>query len=479
MENPYANALDGLDLPDLVAAFFAFCRERESIRARREQGRPAPWTNDPILAQGRFLNVFREDDRGTRAILRWLTPLRDDPLRLVHAAFFARWCNQQVTLDALTAEALDDPHALRDQLLLLPRQPWCNVTAYPVEPARYEGEPISRLDTATLLFGRIRTRLLDCIRQAEGDIVRATDAVNQLLSLQNDFPIFMAVTDLAWFQPELVHPHSPVPTGIGAVPFLDRLQRHVGLPTHAATCAAMIALQPTLWPEARRGLQPIDIEYLSCECRKYYSYVNGTKAFEGKNRFVPGVDAGLLIDVEQAPDEPVQTRVVVLAGGPCSGKTSVLNALERAGHRVVHETSRVVLEAGLEQGLSPARMRADPLVWQERMMRADIALLQGLPTDEVVFLDTSALEDLVYAERAGLTVGPRIERTLRNIRFDAVFFLEPVPWEEDLRLESPALARALGQAVFERYRAWGYEPIRVPLKPVDERVRDLLAALAG
>ena len=31
----------------------------------------------------------------------------------------------------------------------------------------------------------------------------------------------------------------------------------------------------------------IDIEYLSCECRKYYSYVNGTKKFEGKNLFTP------------------------------------------------------------------------------------------------------------------------------------------------------------------------------------------------
>ena len=30
-----------------------------------------------------------------------------------------------------------------------------------------------------------------------------------------------------------------------------------------------------------------DIEYLACECRKYYSYINGTKVFEGKNKFIP------------------------------------------------------------------------------------------------------------------------------------------------------------------------------------------------
>ena len=478
MNNPYADALYGLDLPDPVTAFFDFCREREAIRARREAGQPAPWTRDPVLQRGRFLNVFREDDRGTRALLRWLRPVADDLPTLVQAAFFGRWCNQQSTLDRLNPELLSTPDVLLATLQNGP-QPWSNVTAYPVEPARFERRLVPRLRTATHLFHDLRHRLVDVIRQAEGDIVQATGGVNALLNLDNDFPIFMAVTDLAWFRPDLVDPASPVPTGIGALPFLDRLERHLGLHSHEATCARIIALQPTLWPEAKRPLQPIDVEYLSCECRKYYSYVNGTKAFEGKNCFVPGQDPRLLIDVAHAPTEEVQTRVVVLAGGPCSGKTSLLKALEQAGHRVVPETSRVVLEAGLEQGLSPEQMRADPVAWQERMMRADVRLLQELPTDERVFLDTSAIEDLVYAERAGLAVGPNIQSTLRHLRFDAVFFLEPVPWEEDVRLESPALALALGQEVFDRYTAWGYAPIRLPLEPVEERLRTLVAGLPG
>ena len=74
---------------------------------------------------------------------------------------------------------------------------------------------------------------------------------------------------------------------MGAVAYLDRLQTYFGLDNHQKTCDRMIALQKELWPEAKRAFQPIDIEYLSCECRKYYSYVNGTKLFEGKNRFHP------------------------------------------------------------------------------------------------------------------------------------------------------------------------------------------------
>ncbi|MEE3195584.1 MAG: hypothetical protein VX260_01340, partial [Candidatus Neomarinimicrobiota bacterium] len=56
---------------------------------------------------------------------------------------------------------------------------------------------------------------------------------------------------------------------------------------HQQTCDRMIKIQREYWPKAKRKFQPIDIEYLSCECRKYYSYVNGTKLFEGKNVFLP------------------------------------------------------------------------------------------------------------------------------------------------------------------------------------------------
>ena len=42
--NPYLAALDGLSLGSPVAAFFAFCREREAIRMRRESGAPPPWS---------------------------------------------------------------------------------------------------------------------------------------------------------------------------------------------------------------------------------------------------------------------------------------------------------------------------------------------------------------------------------------------------------------------------------------------------
>ena len=283
--NPYATALDGLIIKDPVSAFFDFCRERENIRLARESGTPPPWTDDPIFQKGRFLNVFREDDRGNIAILRFAKNLEQDLPTLIQALFFARWCNRQQTLDKLSTNILSKPEELRKKLETL--EPWCNVTAYPVEPVHWEGTQYSRLDAATILFGKIKEILTETITGAQGDVIKATNGVNDLFKMQNDFPIFMAIIDLAWFRPDVIDPGSHVPTGIGAVAYLDRLQTHFGLDDHQQTCDRMIKLQKEYWPVAKREFQPIDIEYLSCECRKYYSYVNGTKLFEGKNLFQP------------------------------------------------------------------------------------------------------------------------------------------------------------------------------------------------
>ena len=172
--NPYAAALDGLELDDPVVAFFAFCREREQVRVRRESGAPPPWSEDLIFQKGRFLNVFREDDRGSKALLRFARPVADDLPGLVHAVFFARWCNKQATLDALRPSHLLDSNALRQTLKTLPDPPWCNVAAYPVGPVRWQGTRHARLDTATTLLGDIKDELSRIIVDAGGDVVRAT-----------------------------------------------------------------------------------------------------------------------------------------------------------------------------------------------------------------------------------------------------------------------------------------------------------------
>lgn len=99
----------------LIAEFFQYARARHAIYLRRASGAPGPWTEDPVLQQYRFCNIFRELDTTTvwfRENVR--DPLRDQPEVLLATVVF-RLFNRITTGEAifnqrnlLTAEAAFD-----------------------------------------------------------------------------------------------------------------------------------------------------------------------------------------------------------------------------------------------------------------------------------------------------------------------------------------------------------------------------------
>jgi hypothetical protein len=282
--NKYKLALEGLVIEDPVKSFFDYCKERENIRVKREAGENFPWSDDIIFQKGRFLNVFREDDKVSRSILKFAEPLKNDLPLLIQALFFGRWCNRKDTLEELSYEDLSDPKKLKSKLVEL--EQWENYNAYPVQDVMWNDNHFSRIDTATTLFYEIKNELVNIILDSNQNVITATNDINKLFRMENDFPIFMALIDIAWFRNDVIPMSSEVPTGIGAQPYLDRLEDYLGLDSHQDVATKMMSLQKEYWPKAKREFYPIDIEYQSCECRKYFSYVNGTKTFEGKNLLV-------------------------------------------------------------------------------------------------------------------------------------------------------------------------------------------------
>ena len=282
--NKYKLALEGLVIEDPVKSFFDYCKERENIRVKREAGENFPWSDDIIFQKGRFLNVFREDDKVSRSILKFAEPLKNDLPLLIQALFFGRWCNRKDTLEELSYKDLSNPKKLKSKLVEL--EQWENYNAYPVQDVMWNDNHFSRIDTATTLFYEIKNELVNIILDSNQNVITATNDINKLFRMENDFPIFMALIDIAWFRNDVIPMSSEVPTGIGAQPYLDRLEDYLGLDSHQDVATKMMSLQKEYWPNAKREFYPIDIEYQSCECRKYFSYVNGTKTFEGKNLLV-------------------------------------------------------------------------------------------------------------------------------------------------------------------------------------------------
>lgn len=81
--------------------FFEFARERHAVHLRRRAGQSPPFTQDPVIQQYKFTNVFRELDRTTvwfRENVR--DPKRHDADAILSTMVF-RWFNRVTTGEAV------------------------------------------------------------------------------------------------------------------------------------------------------------------------------------------------------------------------------------------------------------------------------------------------------------------------------------------------------------------------------------------
>jgi hypothetical protein len=84
-----------------TSSLLLWIAERETIRHRRAEGAPPPWSADPIFQKYSFCNVRREDDRTTRWIAaNWREPHADDQ-DLWFAMVVGRFVNRPDTLAEL------------------------------------------------------------------------------------------------------------------------------------------------------------------------------------------------------------------------------------------------------------------------------------------------------------------------------------------------------------------------------------------
>lgn len=81
-----------------IARLAYWISERESIRLKKEAGKPKPWTDDEILKTYRFCNVRRMDDKVSRWIMdNWYGPHFNHSNMLLAAAM-ARFINLPTSL---------------------------------------------------------------------------------------------------------------------------------------------------------------------------------------------------------------------------------------------------------------------------------------------------------------------------------------------------------------------------------------------
>jgi len=171
------------------------------------------------------------------------------------------------------------------------------------------------------------------------------------------------------------------------------------------------------------------------------------------------------------------TSWYVITGAPCSGKTSVINALEQRGFRVVHEVARAYIDDEISKGKSLKQIKSDTYRFENHIFMTKLKIEAALPTDELIFLDRAVPDSIAYFQFDGLDPSQPIKKS-KDVRYKKIFLFDRLAFLKDgVRSEDDHLADRLDNLLEEAYRKLQYKIVRVPAISVEDRTAFILERL--
>jgi hypothetical protein len=89
---------------EVVQSYWRLAAERQRVYHARLQGRPGPWTEDPVVSQYRFTNAYRAADRVSQDLIRVIYEGSQDASDVLFRILLFRFFNKPETWAALVAE---------------------------------------------------------------------------------------------------------------------------------------------------------------------------------------------------------------------------------------------------------------------------------------------------------------------------------------------------------------------------------------
>lgn len=177
----------------------------------------------------------------------------------------------------------------------------------------------------------------------------------------------------------------------------------------------------------------------------------------------------------------VKTRKIVITGGPGTGKTSVIEALEEHGHFCFHEVSREIIKEAQKKGIEQLFL-TEPLLFSEMLLEGRIQQYHEATgkNADLVFLDRGIPDVVAYMNYFGNEYPPVFNNVCKEYIYDRVFILPPweqIYKEDNERYESYDQAVAIHDELARTYALHGYNSLEVPQGTIAERTSFILEHL--
>lgn len=173
-----------------------------------------------------------------------------------------------------------------------------------------------------------------------------------------------------------------------------------------------------------------------------------------------------------------KTRFVVITGGPGSGKTALIEALEREGYARSVEAGRAIIQHQTAIG-------GRALPWNDRALFSELMLCWEMRSYEiakqtagVVFFDRGVPDIIGYLRLCNLPVPEYMQEAAATFRYYPRVFITP-PWRDIFQQDRERKqdfdeAVRTYQAMLTSYSACGYSLIEIPRAPISKRAEFIL-----
>lgn len=165
----------------------------------------------------------------------------------------------------------------------------------------------------------------------------------------------------------------------------------------------------------------------------------------------------------------------VITGGPCSGKTTLLEYLEKKGISVYYEWARIYIDTEMKKGKTLKDIRKNEYDFQKKVLELKINFEKKLPKKKVLFMERGIPDSTAYMQLCRGIKSKSLKQALKNCYYKKVFLLELLNYELDYaRTESQEEAKMLEYLLEKSYTDFGITVIRVPKMSVRKRADFIL-----
>ncbi len=173
----------------------------------------------------------------------------------------------------------------------------------------------------------------------------------------------------------------------------------------------------------------------------------------------------------------IQTNWHVITGASCSGKTTLINQLAAEGFHTIPEAARIYFEQEKAKGRKIVEIRKDRPAYTRRIFALMEEQEKKLPADKIAFLDRAVPDVLAHFRFAGIDPNKMLPKCFQH-RYASVFLLDRLPYQRDgVRRANDEIADYFETWTLHDYSALGYDIIRVPVIPPEERLAFIIGTL--